>query len=215
MLGNVARYDFQSAGAEIPKLDLPALEPFFRNAMELAGRRVTKGDEGLSVAPPEAWRGSIELRDRYDALTFDRFMRSDHSLAKLIGVGHPLLDRAILHSLDQQVFLSRARGISASLLVAQVEDEITGTGATVHRIVVGCEGTSNGAAALRDWELLLRLNSMEPGENVTLLPTHAEILDLDMLCTKLATDVVISNLPFRRSKLRRIIALLPEEALRE
>lgn len=211
MLGNVARYDFQSAGAEIPKLDLPALEPFFRNAMALAGRRVTKGDEGLSVATPEAWRGSIELRDRYDALTFDRFMRSDHSLVKLIGVGHPLLDRAISHSMDQQVFLSRVRGISTPLLVAQVEDEITGTGATVHRIVVGIEGVGNGTEALRDWELLLRLNSIEPSENVTLSPTSAELSDLNMLCTKLATDVVILDLPFRRPKIRRIIALLPED----
>lgn len=213
MLGNVARYDFQSAGAEIPKLDLPALEPFFRNAMALAGRRVTKGDEGLSVATPEAWRGGIDLRDRYDELTFDRFMRSDHSLAKLIGVGHPLLDRAISHSMDQQVFLSRVRGISTPLLVAQVEDEITGTGATVHRIVVGIEGTGSSPVALRDWELLVRLNSMEPGENVTLSPTPAELSALDMLCTKLATDVVISSLPFRRPKLRRIVAFFPEDLL--
>lgn len=214
MLGNVARYDFQSAGAEIPKLDLPALEPVFRNAMALAGRRVTKSDEGLSVATPEAWRGSIELRDRYDALTFDRFMRSDHSLARLVGIGHPLLDRAISHSMDRQVFLSRARGISAPLLVAQVEDEITGTGATVHRIVVGIEEHDNTAVALRDWELLVRLNSMEPGDNVILLPTPAELLALDVLCAKLAADVVISDLPFRRPKLRRILAFFPEEALR-
>lgn len=211
MLGNVARYDFQSAGAEIPKLDLPALEPFFRNSMALAGRRVTKGDEGLSVATPEAWRGSLELRDRYDALTFDRFMRSDNSLTKLVGVGHPLLDRAISHSMEQQVFLSRARGISAPLLVAQVEDEITGTGATVHRIVVGIEGTGDAATVLRDWELLVRLNEMTPAENASLLPTPVERSVLDVLCRKLAADVVVSDLPFRRPKLRRIIALFPEE----
>lgn len=214
MLGNVARYDFKSAGAEIPKLDLPALDPFFRNAMAVAGRRVTKGDEGLSVATPEAWRGSIELRDRYDALTFDRFMRSDHSLARLVGVGHPLLDRAISHSMGQQVFLTRVRGISTPLLVAQVEDEITGTGATVHRIVVGIEGTDSAAVALRDWELLVRLNSMEPVDNVLLSPTPAELSALDGLRAKFADEVVISDLPFRRPKLRRIIAFLPEETLR-
>lgn len=210
MLGNVARYDFQSAGAEIPKLDLPALEPFFRNAMALAGRRVTKGDEGLSVATPEAWRGSIELRDRYDALTFDRFMRSDHSLTRLVGVGHPLLDRAISHSMDQPVFLSRARGISAPLLVAQVEDEITGTGATVHRIVVGIDGTGDMAVALRDWELLMRLNELEPIENTEDSPSPAECAAVDELCEKLAATVLVSDLPFRRPKLRRIIALFPE-----
>jgi hypothetical protein len=210
LLGNVARYDFQSAGAEIPKLDLPALEPFFRNAMALAGRRVTKGEEGLSVATPEAWRGSIELRDRYDALTFDRFMRSENSLSRLIGVGHPLLDRAISHSMDQQFFLSRARGISAPLLVAQVEDEITGTGSTVHRIVVGIEGLGNSAVALRDWELLVRLNNMEPGENVILAPSPPELSALDALYAKLEADVVVSDLPFRRPKIRRIVVFFAE-----
>ncbi|MDR7225231.1 SNF2-related protein [Aminobacter aminovorans] len=213
MLGNVARYDFQSAGAEIPKLDLPALEPFFRNVMSLAGRRVTKGEEGLSVATPEVWRGSLELRDRYDALTFDRFMRSDQSLLRLLGVGHPLLDRAITESTDQQVFLTRARGISGPLVIAQVEDEITGTGATVHRIVIGIEGAGNAASSVqRDWELLLRLNSLEPGVNIATPPTFNELSDLDVLCATLTTHDAILELPFRRPKLRRIVALLPEGA---
>lgn len=211
MLGNVARYDFQSAGAEIPKLDLPALEPFFRNAMSLAGRRVTRGEEGLSVATPEVWRGSLELRDRYDALTFDRFMRSDQSLLRLLGVGHPLLDRAITESTDQQVFLTRARGISAPMIIAQVEDEITGTGATIHRIVIGIEGTGNATSSVqRDWELLLRLNSLEPSMNIATPPTLTELTDIDALFTTLRTHDAILELPFRRPKLRRIIALLPE-----
>ena len=41
MVGGVARYDFQSAGADIPKLALPAMEPFFRHAMQLNGRRIS------------------------------------------------------------------------------------------------------------------------------------------------------------------------------
>ena len=137
-------------------------------------------------------------------------MRSDHSLTRLVGVGHPLLDRAISHSMDQPVFLSRARGISAPLLVAQVEDEITGTGATVHRIVVGIHGTGDKAVALRDWELLMRLNELEPIENAEHSPSPAECAALDELCEKLAATFLVSNLPFRRPKLRRIIALFPE-----
>lgn len=54
------------------------------------------------------------------------------------------------------------RGISGPL-VAQVEDEITGTGAAVHRIVIGIEGAGNAASSVqRDRELLLRLNSLNP-----------------------------------------------------
>ena len=210
MLGNVARYDFQSVGKDIPKLDLPSLEPFFRNAMNLAGRRVTKGEEGLSVATPEIWRGSAELRDRYDGLTFDRFMPSDHSLVRLVGVGHPLLDRAISESMNQQVFLARARGIQGPLLVAQVEDEITGTGATVHRVVVGIEGLGNAAIILRDWELLVRLNDLGPIDDATGAPTTNEIAELEKLMRQLKTEHVISGLSFRRPKLRQILACLPQ-----
>ena len=64
---------------------------------------------------------------------------------------------------------------------------------------------------LRDWELLVRLNEMTPAENATLLATPIERSVLDVLCRKLAADVVVSDLPFRRPKLRRIIALFPEE----
>ena len=55
MVGSVGRYDFQSAGGDIPKLALPAMEPFFRHAMQLNGRRITRSEKGLSVATPEAW----------------------------------------------------------------------------------------------------------------------------------------------------------------
>ena len=102
------------------------------------------------------------------------------------------------------------RGISGPL-VAQVEDEITGTGAAVHRIVIGIEGAGNAASSVqRDWELLLRLNSLEPGTAVATPRTSAEISDLDALCAILKTrDALL--LPFSRPKIRRIIALLPEE----
>jgi hypothetical protein len=61
LVGNDARYDFQSVGAELPRVDLPALEPFFRNAMSLYGRRVTRSEAGFSVATPERWRGGADL----------------------------------------------------------------------------------------------------------------------------------------------------------
>ena len=40
MLGNVARFDFQQVGRDLPKVDLPDLEPFFVNATGRHGRRI-------------------------------------------------------------------------------------------------------------------------------------------------------------------------------
>ena len=87
MLGNVARFDFGAVGASLPKLDLPALEPFFRNSMALLERRVTRGPDGLSVATPEAWKRNPDLRPRYDGLVFDRALPEAERLIRLLGVG--------------------------------------------------------------------------------------------------------------------------------
>ena len=91
------------------------------------------------------------------------FLPADQTLICLLGVGHPLMDRAIQESADQQVFLTRVKGIDTPVLIALIEDEVTGTGATVHRVILGIEGAQGGhPVVLRDWELLLRLIAFEP-----------------------------------------------------
>jgi hypothetical protein len=85
MLGQVARFDFGAIGGSIPRIDLPALEPFFRNAMVLMGRRVMRGEEGLSVATPEHWKRSLDLRPRYDGLVFDRSLPGNERMNRLLA----------------------------------------------------------------------------------------------------------------------------------
>jgi hypothetical protein len=45
------------------------------------------------------------------------------------------------------------------LLVVTVEDEVTGTGALVHRLIFGITEKGGKAEVLRDWELLQLLNT--------------------------------------------------------
>ncbi len=211
LVGNVARYDFQSASAEIPKLDLPALEPFFRHAMQLANRRVTRSEAGFSVATPEGWRGSSDLKDRYDGLVFDRSLPSDQTLLKLLGVGHPLMDRALAESQAREVFFARLKGLSAPLLICLAEDEITGTGATVHRVVLGIDGAPEGGlACLRDWELLSRLNGLQPSSETAPGPSFDEIATIRNLVANLFTTASQLVLPFRRPRFTPVMAMLPE-----
>lgn len=49
-------------------------------------------------------------------------------------------------------------GLAAPLLVVTVEDEVTGTGALVHRLIFGVTEKQGKAEVLRDWELLQVLN---------------------------------------------------------
>jgi hypothetical protein len=211
LIGSVSRYDFQSAGADIPKLDLPAMETFFRHAMQLNGRRVTRSEGGLSVATPEAWRSGLDLLSRYDGLVFDRSLPSDSALIQLLGVGHPLIDRALAESSARQVYLARMKGLESSIVMAFVEDEVTGTRSTVHRVVFSVEKAPDGALSARgDWQALLRINELQPSSDDQKRPATAELVELGDLIDLFESAVSPLALPFRRPKVTPALALLPE-----
>src|SRR5262249_26267462 len=71
-----------------------------------------------------------------------------------------LFDTALeeAHNLPARVAL--AEEIPAPLLIIAVEDEVTGTGALVHRLIFGLTDTEGKIIVLRDWELLKTLNSI-------------------------------------------------------
>lgn len=210
LVGNVARYDFQSVGSEIPKLDLPDLESFFRHAMQLNNRRVSKTEKGLSVATPEHWRGSLELRDRYDGLLFERSLPANEAMLRMLGVGHPLLDRALKEVHECGAFFARLEGLARPTLIAVAEDEVTGTDATVHQIILGIEGLAESdVSMLRDWELLSRLNELRLPKEQAPSPTSGEISAIENLMGKLSGAAAPIALSFRRPKFTAVMALLP------
>ena len=212
LVGNVARYDFRSVGQEIPKLDLPALESFFRNVMQHNGRRVNRSDSGLSVATPEAWRGSVDLRDRYDGLSLNRALPPGDAVSSVLGVGHALFDRALAESTSSEALVARIDGLTAPLLVAIAEDEVTGTDATVHRVILGAECLPDGGVnVLRDWELLSLLNQLRGAGEVV---AEAKLVDNDKRAAEAAIPVFLReayqlNLGFKRAKITMTMVLLP------
>ncbi len=209
MLGNASRYDFGNVGAQIPKIDLPALEPFFRNAMRLCKRRVSRTEEGLSVITPDEWKNSLELRPRYDGLVFDRELGEQERMIRLLGIGHPLLDRAIDEAVTRQVLLGRAAKLEKPLLIVALEDELTGTGTNVHRIVVALEADLHNPRQLADWEALLHLNSVQSEDSALESLSDEERQVINELIQRLPDLVRVENLPFRRPRMMPILALLP------
>lgn len=213
MLGNVARFDFGTVGDSIPKVDLPALEPFFRNAMNLMERRVTKGDEGLSVATPEAWKRNLDLRPRYDGLVFDRELPGTERMNRLLGVGHPLLDYALTEMVGRPALIGRVKDLANPTMVAAVEDEVTGTGGTVHRIVIGVEwSASHGVAPVSDWQILGRLNLCRAGQETPTLLTTDEQSEVQTLLQSLTSILPTFSVPFQRPKTVPLLCLLPEQS---
>ena len=161
MLGSVARFDFQQVGRDLPRVDVPDLERFFRLAVGRHGRRVFKHDDGLEIRAPEAWRRHYFVRDRYKGLVFDRGLRGVGAAARVLGVGHKLFDVALGEARDLPVRVAALDGLVASTLVLAVEDEVTDTGAVVRRLIFGVTDGVDGPAPMRDWELLRLLNGVK------------------------------------------------------
>ncbi len=161
MLGNVARFDFKQVGRNLPKVDLPDLERFFSLLLETEGRRVFKRDNGLDVLTPSEWsKADYALADRYEGMIFDRNAKLGRAgPTRLIGVGHKLFDAALSKGERLNGVLARCARLDRPVLIASIEDEVTGQNRSVTRLIAGARLEADGSViVLRDWELLRALN---------------------------------------------------------
>jgi hypothetical protein len=161
LLGSVSRFDFQQVGKDLPKVDLPDLEWFFTQTVGRHGRRIFRRDDGLEIRTPDDWKArSYAIRDKYEGLVFDRSLRGANAASRVLGIGHPLFDIALD---DAQGIPARAafvEGLGSPLLILAVEDEVTGTGSLVHRLIFGVTERDGKIRVLRDWELLQMTNGI-------------------------------------------------------
>jgi ERCC4-related helicase len=172
LLGNVTRFDFQQVGKDLPKVDLPDLEKFFTQAASRHGRRVFRRGEGLEIKTPDEWKArSYAVRDKYTGLVFNRNLRGANAAARVLGVGHTLFDIALEEARNLPAAVSMAEGITAPLLITSVEDEVTGKGSLVHRLIFGITEKDGKFVVVRDWELLQILNKITARELSDGLPT--------------------------------------------
>jgi hypothetical protein len=179
LLGSVSRFDFQQVGKDLPKVDLPDLEKFFTQIVSRHGRRIFRRDEGLEIKTPDKWRArSYLLRDKYEGLVFDRSLRGKNAASRVLGVGHPLFDIALQEARNLPATFACADGLAAPLLIVAVEDEVTGTGALVHRLIFGVTETEGNIDVLRDWELLRVLNTVLPRSPSKDAPAAIEVEEM-------------------------------------
>ena len=211
LLGNVSRYDFQAVGQDLPKVDLPDLESFFRGAMQMYNRRITQDENGLTVKTPEDWRHDPDLRIRYEGLHLDRNRGAGERVSTIIGVGHSLFDRALKEASILDVNVARVRGLISPLLLAQVEDEVTGTGATIHSIVLGLRLNGSEPELLRDWQLLLELNQLKPVSEEGIVAGLLEKGAVETAWPILVSRINDLQLDFKRPKATLKLLLLPAQ----
>jgi hypothetical protein len=104
------------------------------------------------------------------------------------------------------------KGLEKPLLIVSVEDEITGTDATVHRIILGFEAASDcgGLSCMRDWGLLVRLNELQIPSSPVAEPTTRELTETYRLINELSQATAQLALPFSLPKYTAIFAMLGE-----
>lgn len=159
MFGNVARFDFGEAAAQIPKVDLPDLIPFFKSLCAMLRRRPTRIDDvRLEFHTPQEWtKDDFTIADHY-ALLFARESRPREG-EDIAGIGLRVVDRALRAAVDASESLAAMRGLAGPLVVFALRDRITGSERTVRKTVVGMQRAHDGAwGLLRDWEVLKLLN---------------------------------------------------------
>ena len=154
LVGHAASFDLSDL-KDVPPVDLPDLMPFFQNALTLNRRRPKIEGHSVSFRTPDDWLTSHAIRKSYDNLMFDR---SAPNSADLMGVGHPLLEKALHQAARLQAAVCVIDGLDAPLMVLEVSSRVTDVAATSRRAILGVKGWTGSFKALRDWEVLRFLN---------------------------------------------------------
>lgn len=155
LVGHAASFDL-SALKDVPPVDLPDLLPFFQGLLALNRRRPKADGQSLSFKTPEEWLTSHAIRKSYDNLLFDR--NASASSGDLMGVGHPLMEKALLQATRLLGVYCVVEGLSAPLQVIAVSNRVTDKAGASRRLIFGVTGQPGSFRLLKDWELLRVLN---------------------------------------------------------
>jgi len=212
LVGHAQSFDL-SGLKDVPPLDLPDLLPFFQGVLEHNGRR-PKLDAGLlSFKTPEKWLDHPAIKRDYKDLCFDRRSRISAE-GGLIGVGHPLVNRALDQADRMASVLSYVHGLSSPLLFLLASDRVTDGGAHVRRTALGVVQGESGPTVIRDWEVLKLLNGLEiPRAALDKTRIDASQMQNWVREAKLAAATYLPklDLPFSVPELKELLLLWPLE----
>ena len=163
LVGHCQSFDLSQL-EDVPRKDLPDLEPFFYGSLVKNRRRPDRAGGSFSFNTPDAWLGAPGVRRRYEDLIFHRHPRDSEEAKRIVGVGHQVFDQALSHAANVEGGLALLREGTHPLAVFQVQDPVTSRPGHLHQVVVGVSGTDAGRLELlRDEHLLDRLNQIRPG----------------------------------------------------
>jgi hypothetical protein len=186
LVGHSAKFDYDQVSDQLPRVDLPELSPFFLNALTLNGRRPQEDDKGLTFKTPENWLGEPGIRRSYEDMVFDRELRSKNAQKRILGVGHRVLDKALVQATSSTACVATVpeKLLKEPILVFQIWDRVTTSGGHVRKAIVGISVESDKASpytVLKDWELLQKLNELSEGKGIRAAKQSAPVVGIDNL----------------------------------
>ena len=168
IVGNSSRFDYKEVSDKIPRIDLPALQPFLEAMLSMNGRRTTKNENGtISFKTPDGWLDDPGVRTAYDDMVFDRNLRGHDAAKRVLGVGHKVIGQALSHALDSTASIATVpiSRLKQLLIIFKVFDRVTSEKTSIRYKIVGVTPSSEGLSLLQDWELLLQLNGIALGRD--------------------------------------------------
>jgi hypothetical protein len=220
LVGNCARFDFQEISDELPKIDLPALRPFFLSMLKLNRRRVEQRDDSVAFRTPAAWQTEPGIFPAYQDMVFRREVRGRDAARRVLGVGHKVMNAALRQALDNTATVATlpADTLSQPLVVYRVRDRLTGEQRSVRTVILAVEISAEVTGAdvvLKDWELLEKLNGLSAArgfrgtDSVSPTETESVLQAIDRSISLVRRKASEMGLPFRFMEVDPIAILWP------
>ena len=162
LIGHAQSFDL-SGLQDVPPLDIPDLKPFFSAALTYNGRRPKYENDILSFKTPEKWLDHPAIKRDYKDMSFDR-IKGVKGGSDLVGIGHPLLTRAMNQADSFKSVFSVVQGIKQPILLLLVTDRVTDSGVHVRTAVLGAIQGEQGIEIIKDWEILRMINNIEASQ---------------------------------------------------
>ena len=216
LVGHCQSFDLSQL-EDIPRKDLPDLVPFFYGALLKNRRRPDREGGAFSFKTPNAWLVAPGIRSRYDDLIFHRRPRDAEESRRIVGVGHQVLDQALVEAIEEEGAIARFRESACPLAVFQVQDAVTSGAGHLRQVVVGVTGDVGALNLIRDEQVLDLLNRRKPGQADGERAPRSISSDSVLAWLERARAHAIRNvdrlqLPFRKPLLNDLALFWPENS---
>lgn len=219
IVGNCEKFDFRQISPQLPRTDLPDLQPFLEGMLLLNGRRITKTEEGLSFKTPEEWfENEPAVQSNYENVVFERNLRGRDAAKRVIGVGHKMFNQAIQQAAKSTASLATIpmNKLEKPIIVLKVFDSVTGEGTSVKNRIIGISPNEHDYLQMyHDWQLLLELNKLYGGKEIkaTSSPSIQEFSKIEDLANKAikyaSSEINGLELPFKHPIIELLAILWP------